>query len=738
MISFKSAPSSFPGGTPPSRRDGGQRESARAAEVLPPLPDLRAPDRAVLMLVHPGLLFVYWVKEEGPGRRLQESGRSARLCLDVSADGDQFEEDSRHELDLHATGRYLQNSCADCFVRVRLGTEAGTGFEELLRSNVLRVPRQAPGMEPEVWMDLAELRRSGVRRAGPRPTAARVDDARSRVGPAASSPGRRFGWSRPAPASALRNPGTGDTAAAGGYLCFVLHAHLPFVRHPEREYFLEETWLFEAITETYLPLLDVLERLLEAGVKARVTLSLTSTLMAMLRDPVLIGKYRRHLNRMCELARKEVERTRRDPDFAPTAGFYRDRLERFRTLYDGRYAGDLVAQFARLETEGVLEILACAATHGLLPHLAVTPASVRAQIATGVAEHRRQIGRPPRGIWLPECAYFEGLDSLLAEAGIDYFFVDSHAFRNASSPPRFDLHAPLFCPAGVAAFARDEECSVQVWSAELGYPGDPSYRDFYRDIGFDLDPTYVGPYLDPAGTRGMTGFKYHRVTGRTDRKEPYQRLEALRTVERHAGDFVSKRRLQLRRLGESMGRRPLVVAPYDAELFGHWWFEGPEWLEAVLRRLPGGGIRAVSPSEYLAGHPVAQVAEPSASSWGDGGYFEVWLNRDTDWIYPPLHDAGSRMAALASRIPQPGGLERRLLAQAGRELLLAQASDWPFILRNRTTVEYASRRIREHLDRFDRLARQLEEGARDEDYLSRVESQDNLFPEIDPGLWRSE
>jgi 1,4-alpha-glucan branching enzyme len=181
------------------------------------------------------------------------------------------------------------------------------------------------------------------------------------------------------------------------------------------------------------------------------------------------------------------------------------------------------------------------------------------------------------------------------------------------------------------------------------------------------------------------------------------------------------------------------VSPYDAELFGHWWFEGPDWLDLVLRGLPGAKIAAISPAQYLEAHPVTQVARPSESSWGEKGYHDVWLRGDNDWIVPPLHDAGRRMAGIAGRLGSGAGAGlRRLASQAARELLLAQASDWPFILKNRTTPEYARQRVHEHLDRFDRLARLFASNAGPEeagDVLVAIESRDNLFPEIDPGLW---
>ena len=731
-------------GAPAATRTVGPGPAAPAPaapdEPLPKIPAPGGPARAVLMLVHPRLLFLYWVLDAEAGAALQRSSGPAELRLEVSADGRSFREADRHPFDFRAPSWYLPCSTIDCLTRARLGTVDGGAFREILISNAVRVPRESAGSDPEVWMQLDELRRGRAprstlhpRRAGVAVTGAAAPRRAPPTSPGSGhiwEPGRRPG-SRHEPEQA------GGGGAILGDLCLVLHSHLPFVRHPERRFFLEEQWLFEAITETYLPILDMLEHLQEDGEPARVTVTLTPTLMAMLRDPLLAEKYARHLQSLCALAAREVERTRRDGAFGPVAGFYRDRLERYRYLFESRYGRDLVAQYARLEEQGRIEIVGCAATHGFLPNLRPTPESVRAQIEIGVAEHRRQIGRAPRGLWLPECAYFEGLDLLLAEAGIEYFFVDAHALLNASSRPRLGLHAPLFCPAGVAAFGRDEETSVQVWSAQEGYPGDPAYRDFYRDIGFDLEHDYVRPYLDPSGLRGMTGFKYHRITGRTDHKEAYRRDWALRAVQRHADDFTANRRLQMKHLAAGMDRRPLVVAMYDAELFGHWWFEGPEWLEAVLRRLPAHGIRGVTPSQYLDEQPFGQVAEPSASSWGERGYYEVWLQGTNDWIVPPLHDAGRRMAALAARAGGAGPAERRVLSQAGRELLLAQSSDWPFILKNRTSVGYASRRALEHLARFDRLARQLEERRLDEAAVAPIEAQDNLFPELDVRAWRS-
>ncbi|MBI6545920.1 MAG: DUF1957 domain-containing protein, partial [Cyanobacteria bacterium NC_groundwater_1444_Ag_S-0.65um_54_12] len=358
---------------------------------------------------------------------------------------------------------------------------------------------------------------------------------------------------------------------ASGYLALVLHAHLPFVRHPEHSHFLEEDWLYEAITETYIPLIDIFEGLVNDGVAFRLTMSLTPPLMSMLLDPLLQSRYWRNLGELIELAEMEVERTAIEPHFNYLARFYLDRFLRAREIFSS-YGGNLVAAFRKFQDLQVLEIVTCGATHGFLPLLQVQPAAVRAQIMVAVQHYEKHFGRKPKGIWLPECGYFPGLDEVLHEAGIRYFFTDSHGILYSTPRSRHGVHAPLYCPAsGVAAFARDQESSRQVWSKDEGYPGDYNYREFYRDVGYDLDLEYIAPYVQATGERKNTGIKYYRVTGKTNHKEPYNPYWAGKKAEEHAGHFMWCRERQIEYLANTMGRSPLIVSPYDAELFGHWW-----------------------------------------------------------------------------------------------------------------------------------------------------------------------
>lgn len=525
-----------------------------------------------------------------------------------------------------------------------------------------------------------------------------------------------------------------------GYLAFVLHAHLPYVRHPEHARFLEEGWLFEALTECYLPLIEVFAGWQRDGIAARLTLVMSPTLCAMLRDPLLQQRYRDHLNGQVALAEKERIRTHLQAAFQPLAEFYRQRLETVRSRYDA-CRGDVVGVLRRFQEAGMIDIIPCAATHAVLPLLAGHVPSLRAQIGVARALHRDCFGGEPRGFWLPECAYASEVEAPLREAGFRWFILDTHGLWYACPRPRYGSWAPIITPGGLAAFGRDAASAQQVWSRQGGYPGDPRYRDFYRDIGFDLDLDYVRPHFLAAGKRGFTGIKYYRISGGSGvEKTVYDRPQAMAAVGEHVAHFVAARREEWKQRISHMDRPPLTVAPYDAELFGHWWYEGPEFLDGVVRSLAAQSQegRLVTPGDYLRLHPENQVAAPAASSWGEGGYWRVWLNPKNGWIQPRLQEAGRQMSGLVSRFPRAEGVIDRGLRQAARELLLAQASDWPFMLRHDNHAAYARQRVREHLEAFAGLRRQLLAGPFDEALLVQREQSWPLFAKLDYGEWREE
>jgi 1,4-alpha-glucan branching enzyme len=465
-------------------------------------------------------------------------------------------------------------------------------------------------------------------------------------------------------------------------LILVLHAHLPYVK-PTGGEILEERWLYEAVIETYVPLLWSLERLLAEGIRPRLTLSLSAPLLAMLDDPEIMARCRAHVARMSELGAREAERLA-GTDLGPAAAFHRDRFVAVGATLD-RLGNDLLTPFGELARAGAIELITAVGTHPILPFLAADRTR-RLQIEVGLQAFEARFGFRPSGIWLPECAYAPGLDHLLGAHGIRWSFTDDGAVRAAYPPVE---GAVLTTPGGVTLFGRDPIATRQVWDSRGGYPGDPAYREFYRDQGHDLPLEAVSPYLVENWVRSDTGLKFYRVTahgpGLMGAKAPYLPELAAERVAVHARHFVES--LQ--------GRTGSVVAPFDAELFGHWWFEGPAWLEAVWRLIAAeGGVTLASPGDWLAQGWAPPLAQVPPSTWGSAGDFTTWVGPANERIWPELHGAE---LAFWRAVDGGGGTA---LEAAGRALLLAQASDLPFIMTGQTAVQWAERECRSQLARF--------------------------------------
>jgi 1,4-alpha-glucan branching enzyme len=518
------------------------------------------------------------------------------------------------------------------------------------------------------------------------------------------------------------------------HLALILHAHLPFVRHPEHDHFLEEDWLFEAITETYIPLLQMMQRLVNDAVPFKITMSLTPTLCAMLQDELLRERYVRHADLLIDLAARERKRNRNNPKLRELASFYLEMFSESRHFFSEECNRDLLSSFRQLRKTGALEIIASAATHGLLPLIQQqSREAARAQVLIGRDAFVDAFGEEPNGFWLPECAYAPGIDFLLQEANIRWFVLDAHGLLFGTPHPRRAIYAPCYTPAGPAAFARDRDSSRQVWSATEGYPGDPAYREFYRDVGFDLPLEHLGPIA--RDEKKFLGVKYHRITGGEKEKEFYDRAAAEKAADAHAHHFLEQRRAQIRQLS-ALDVDPIMVIPFDAELFGHWWFEGPRFLELFIRKSASdqNDFRLTTPTDYLKANPTQQTIQPAASSWGDQGHLQVWIDKTNGWIYPRLHGAICQMTKLArAHANDSDPLTGRVLRQLARELLLAQSSDWAFLMRSGTAREYATKRTIDHLDRFNRLYHQFVMNNVDEKLLADCEWRDNLLPNLN---WR--
>ena len=526
-----------------------------------------------------------------------------------------------------------------------------------------------------------------------------------------------------------------------GYFALVLHAHLPFVRHPEDPTVMEEQWLYEAITGTYLPLLQTFEGLIADHVPYRCTVSLSAPLITMLTDDLLKVRYAAHLDKLIELAEKEIDRTRPERHYQRLALYVRRPLPLAapHLALPRRRSG--AARSATSQEAGRVEVITSTATHAFFPAMDRNWANIRAQVHVAADLYEKHFGHRPRGMWLGECGYVPGVDELLREAAIRYFFVDTHGILFADRRPQYGVYAPIYCPSGVAAFGRDMESSEQVWSAQEGYPGDKHYRDFYRDIGFDLPLDYIKPYIHPEGHRDVHGHQVPR-----HHPQPAARQVGLRPGHRARQGGPARLALprQPREAGEApgghMNRPPIVVSPYDAELYGHWWYEGPMFLGDVFRQMhfDQNDVETITPGDYLDRHDTNQVATPCASSWGAKGYNDYWINETNSWTYRHLHVAGERMIELARRHPnadpltdaraQSGGAR----ADAGAVLATGRSSCGRG-RRSRTppsgststscsstssTTICASAKVSEH-------------------WLADVEARNNIFPQIDYHIYAS-
>ncbi|SEG66099.1 1,4-alpha-glucan branching enzyme [Bryocella elongata] len=588
----------------------------------------------------------------------------------------------------------------------------------------------------------------------------------------------------------LHDPEIESETGSRGYLSFTLHAHLPWVvNHGTWPHGME--WLHEAAAETYLPLLRMLENLDRDGIALKCNLNLSPILLEQLAHPFFQAEFPRYLERKISAAREDESffLSNHEHAYAVTARywqrFFAAGLEQFQEL-----GGRIHEGFRRFHERGSLEILTCAATHGYLPLLG-TEESLRAQVRLAIQAHERHLGLTPRGMWIPECGYRPagewafpvaradgqpfgpafsrlGIEEILGESGLEFFLVDSHIVeepsarvdavrgegaaaaarssrpsavgnsRRLAQAPHRRLYQPYYVGSAgqghspVAVFPRDPRTGLQVWSSDNGYPGDAMYLDFHKK-------------------RWPGGHRYWRVTGAgvdIADKQPYDPEAAKERIHSHASHFVD---LVWKTLEPAFndGVPPVLSAPFDAELFGHWWFEGPQWLEEVARILhtEPTGLELVSGSSYLDRDKPAATIQMHEGSWGAGGNHQVWLNTETEWTYRELYAAEVAVREICEAGPgRVAGPQRemhhRVLQQLCRELLLLESSDWQFLITTGAARDYAEQRFRGHFGEFEELRSMLRVLAEGVDLteaqltrLAGIEERDSIFPEIDPGLW---
>lgn len=502
-----------------------------------------------------------------------------------------------------------------------------------------------------------------------------------------------------------------------GIFSLVLHTHLPYVRRngvwPSGEDFFHQ-----AAVESYLPLLGILERLAGKGFQDALTVGLSPMVAHQMSDPAMLRELELYLGRYEMRAWRQVANYRGAfaREFKDLAAFYcrfaREQADRLDALPNG----SLAAGFGALAGTGAIELLGGPATHPYLP-LVREQTLASAQIRWGVHEHERLFGRAPRGMWLPECAYdpAAGIEGLLERNGVGHVVVDGPTMLRSAGPGS-TFRPRRIGESGVVAFARNLDVTYRVWSPTGGYPAGKWYRDFYM---YDME----------------AGFKNWRVTSirkHGDQKRPYEPDRAVERARADAEDFAASIASSLDAYERETGREGLVVAAYDTELFGHWWFEGPAFLERlfeVLAETPG--VEARSLATALERIPDPEPVDLVAGSWGFRKDTRSWVAPETRYMWETLGEIEAETVRLAEKFGGAEGARADALAQLGRETLLLQASDWPFMVLRGGNADYAHERFAGHRERWTRLAGLLYEAAPEHVIAretARIAEQDNVLP----------
>ncbi|MFH0974450.1 MAG: 1,4-alpha-glucan branching protein domain-containing protein [Spirochaetota bacterium] len=493
-----------------------------------------------------------------------------------------------------------------------------------------------------------------------------------------------------------------------------LHAHLPYIRIPDRKFPLQELWLFQAITETYIPLLQCFNELIEEKISFNITISLSPTLISMLSDEYYKRKYHQYLGMMLELLRKKSANSNGEEKSSLLSLL--NNLQSVSNYYI-EIKEDILRELRKLSESGHINLITTSATHALLPLFRFSEDFIGSQIGIGQAVFEKAFGFVPEGFWLPEMGYCANLDKMLGRFNIKYTFLEAHSVYLTKGSPSYGNFYPSITESGLKIFPRELHLSNVIWSAKSGYPGDPRYREFHFDYIYSLSDTELNEFgLD----RIPFGLKIYKITGGEKPKEFYNNREAAETARAHADDFVARIRERAATVRRHMHRNPVFTLPFDAELFGHWWYEGPVFLKHVIRNIASSpDIDLIQPAD-INGSELDIVA-PAESSWGRGGYFKSWINPECSWIYPKLALLDARYKNIISDKVSEAS------AQAIKELLLASSSDWPFLIANETSVDYGRMRLEDHINTAKKILDEIEAGNVDEKFLHERASLYPLF-----------
>jgi 1,4-alpha-glucan branching enzyme len=523
-------------------------------------------------------------------------------------------------------------------------------------------------------------------------------------------------------------------------ISLVLEAHVPFVRDYRKEDDLmetsEESRFFETISQTLLPLLEVMDRLENDHIPFRIGLVISPILCSMLCDEHLQKKYLFYTDKQIEFGKQEIERTVDQSEINRLAVYYYDLFVERRIAYTERHKKNILKAFDYYRRKGKLEILASNATHSYMPFISQNPESIQAQMEIPVAGYRKNFGNCPQGFWLPELGWTPSIESFMRAYNFTYTIVDSHSLLYGKPVPQKGTFFPVKTSSGIFVIARDFYAIREMEKIS----NDEVFLDNNRDAGQELPQEVVSQFLSAEGERRRTGYKYWtRVANFRHEDTIYNPQAAADKITEYARHFLENTVSRLEEAGKYMEETPLSLYAQTADSFGRFWHEGPRFIETLFR-LAGGyrGLQFLTPSEYIFKQQLSslQVVTPEISSWGTNGYAEAWLDTSNDWIYRHLVRSMERMIELAERFPDDTGLKERALNQAAREILLAQSCDWSGLLHKQDSTEFARAKAENSLRNFTTIYEALGSNYISTEWLTTLERKHNLFPGINYRVFR--
>ena len=518
-------------------------------------------------------------------------------------------------------------------------------------------------------------------------------------------------------------------------LAFIIKTSQDFIRtnedNPGECDKLKLNSFFESISDSYIPLLWMLERLEAKKTNCKIGLVLPPVVCSMLEDQNIQSLYVEFLDKRIALGKKETTRNKDNPKALELTAAIVEKNKELKKAFTDTYNKNLVAQFAKFQREGFLEILGTCATDIFMPYYADLPEALSAQIEMGLQSYKKCFGELPEGFYLPELGYTPGIEKIIRAYGYSYTILHSRSVLLTDNPPVNGIFYPVRTDNYLGAYTADPFIDDQIYS-EDGWSTNTAYRNENRDIGFELDIKKLSPVMEEKTARFSTGYKYWKKDFNDKADVSYNMNTAAKQVQKDADDFIQKRTELLDKAGELAQNIDYVVSVccIDENKIRKHWSEYLLWLEAVITKANDNDLNLCFCKEILPKPSTLEHIEPYYSAGTGEGYGENLLSSRNCWMMQYVRKATERMIDLAERFPSDTGLKTRLLNIGALELLLAQSSSLAKMIDQEEDAEYAERRFRLAINAFTVVFDALGSNTVSTEWLTKLELMDNLFPWI--------